>query len=140
MTTQRDRTRIIEAKYKENVKRLSAYWPSEFPTLEQVKNGKRSIRLVSGLNHEFDDREVERLLESIPKYFHPFMKIPITLRYEKEGSMSYYKVLGDIWQRRMVEIMIYNDYSYNGLDKLTVDQFILLLSRYKTLIFVTIQY
>ena len=133
-------SKIIEEKYKDSVRRLSAYWPQEFPTLTQLEEGKKSIRLASGATHEFDPGEVERLLELVPSYFKDFMKVPVLFRYEKIGGRARYRVLGDYWQRRLVELMLTGDYSYEGVEELSVDEFIALLSRYKSLVFVTILY
>lgn len=130
--------KIVESKYREELRKLSSYWPAEYLTLKQLSEGKRRIRLQTGGEHVFPDDEVSRLLSTIPPYFHELMKVPVTLRYERVGGVARYKVLGDHWQRRLVELMLSGKYSYHGREELSVEEFIKLLKRYKSLVFVSV--
>ncbi len=130
--------RHVERRYREDVRKLSTYWPSSYLSLSDLARGARSIQLHSGDTHVFDEDEVSRLLSTVPRYFHGLMKVPITLRYEKRRSEAKYRVLGDVWQKRLVELLLHGDYSYTGLEELTVSEFIELLRRYKSLVFVSV--
>lgn len=130
--------RRVEKRYREDLRRLRAYWPAEQVTLAQAARGRRSIRLHSGDTHEFDEVELRDALSRVPRVFHGNMRLPITLRYTKSQTGAYYEVLGDNWQARLVELLLTGTYSYRGLRRLTVSQFISLNRRYRTLIFVSI--
>ncbi|MCE4618618.1 MAG: DUF61 family protein [Desulfurococcales archaeon] len=130
--------RYVETRYREELRKLSSYWPAEYVTLQELSEGKTTIRLQTGGSHTFSPDEVSKLLETIPTYFHKLMRVPITLRYERIGGVSQYKVLGDQWQRRLVELLLTEKYSYQGKDVLSVNEFIQLLKKYKSLVFVSV--
>ncbi|MCE4601355.1 MAG: DUF61 family protein [Desulfurococcales archaeon] len=130
--------KYVERKYREELRRLSSYWPAEYLTLRELRDGKRLVKLQTGETHALAEDEVERLLEAVPFYFHDLVRIPITLRYEKVGGVARYRVLGDRWQRRLVEILLTGNYSYRGLEELSVEEFIRLLRMYKSLVFVSV--
>ena len=130
------RSRALEKRYREEIRRLSQYWPAESVTLEEASRGRLRIRLQNGLTHDFSREEVERLLGLVPEFLWESMRIPLLLRYEVVGSVAYYRVLGDRWQRRLAEIMLRGSYSYDGLDRLRVSDFQRVLRRYRSLLFV----
>lgn len=130
--------KLVESKYREELRKLSSYWPAEYLTLSQLSRGQNKILLQTGGTHTLAREEVEELTAIVPSYFHQLMKVPITLRYERIGGVTQYRVLGDRWQRRLVELMLTGRYSYNGKEVLSVNEFIALLKKYKTLVFVSV--
>ena len=76
------------------------------------------------------------LLKDTPPFLWPYLRLPLLLRYETVGTVSYYKVLGSRWQRRLAEIMLRGSYSYEGLEKLKISEFREILKKYKSLVFV----
>jgi len=135
----RDRLRrSIERKYRDDLRRLSAYWPAEEVPLEELARGRRWVRLHSGDRHVFSDEEVERLLARVPFYFHSLMTVPIRLRYERDSSGGRYHVLGGPWQRRLVELLVRGDYSFEGLGSIRVSEFMRLSREYRSLVFVSV--
>ncbi|MCE4625602.1 MAG: DUF61 family protein [Desulfurococcales archaeon] len=137
MSEKLGRTRkIVEKRYKDEIRKLSLYWPAETVTLEEANEGKLTIRLQGGGTHSFSKDEVEKLLKDIPPFLWPYLRLPLLLRYETVGTVSYYRVLGSRWQRRLAEIMLRGSYTYEGLEKLKVSEFREILKRYKSLVFV----
>ena len=130
--------RYVEKKYKEELRRLSSYWPAEYISLADARRGVRTIRLQTGETHTFEENEINLLLNTIPSYFHNLMKLPVTFRYTRMGGVARYRVLGDQWQRRLVEIILTGQYTYQGREELTVEEFIKLLRKYKSLVFVSV--
>jgi len=131
--------RAVERRYVEESRRLSLYWPAETITIYDIYLGRRSIKLHSGDLHEFDEGEVRELLEITPKYYWKLMRIPLMLRYQKEedGTVKL-NVEGGVWQARLVELLLTGNVSSEGLSNLSLGQFSKLVSRYKTLVFVTL--
>ena len=128
--------RIMEKKYRDEIRKLSLYWPAETVTLEEASKGKLKIRLQGGSTHSFSREEVEDLLRVTPSFLWPYLQIPLLLRYETIGTVSYYRVLGGRWQRRLAEIMLRGSYSYEGVDRLKISEFRSILRKYKSLVFV----
>ncbi len=128
--------KLVEKRYREELRRLQAYWPAEHLTLTQLAEGRRSIRLHNGETHVFSEEEVQLLLSRVPGYFHDHMTVPILLRYTRSPQGSRYIVLGGRWQRRLVEILLRGDYSFDGVGELKVSEFIELARKYRSLIFV----
>ncbi|MEB3860888.1 MAG: DUF61 family protein [Desulfurococcales archaeon] len=130
--------RII-AKYRRDAARLSALLPQSRLTIEDLNRGERRIQLYSGDEHIIDDEEARKIISLVPPYFWRLMSVPIILKYIKysDGTRKYL-VMGDIWQKRLVEILVTGDYTSQGLEELEVEDFTRLLSKYKTIIFVTI--
>ena len=131
--------RKIEDRFKDDIKRLSLLWPSEQVYIDEVARGRTKVQLHSGDYHEFDSNEVSRLLSSVPKYFWKIMKVPIVLRYEKqESGYSRCIVEGDVWQRRLVELLVTGSVSSEGLREVSLSQFRYLLSNYGSMVFVRV--
>jgi len=131
--------RRIEERFKNDIKRLSLLWPSEHLYIDEVANGRTSVRLHSGDWHEFDPDDVTRLLSRVPRYFWKIMKVPIVLRYEKhENGYTRCLVEGDVWQRRLVELLVKGEVSSEGLEEVSIHQFRLLLGSYGSLVFVRV--
>lgn len=130
--------RIVERKYREDLRRLTAYWPAEQITLSELGMGRLSIRLVGGLTHMFSEREASLLLSTVPRYMWGLYRVPLLLRYEKIGSIARYVVLGGRWQARLAEVMLRGDYSYRGRPELTVSEFTRIAGKYRSLVFVSL--
>ncbi len=129
----------VTRKYRDDVRRLSQLWPAEFITLEDLYRGRRQIRLHSGEVHVFDDSEVDRILGEVPQYIWGLVRVPLLLHYIKyEDGTIRYKVSGDVWQRRLAELLISGTLSSTGISELSVSSFARLISRYKTMVFVSI--
>ncbi len=129
----------VKKKYMDSMKTLRLYWPKGYITIEDLSKGVMSIQLHSGEDHFFDEEEVRRLLSLVPSYFWKFMKIPIMLRYSRDNDgRAYYMVVGDVWQKRLVELLLSGDYGFNGISELTTEDFISMLRNFKSLIFVTV--
>ncbi|MEM0365810.1 MAG: DUF61 family protein [Acidilobaceae archaeon] len=137
----RDKLReAIERKYREDIRKLSIYWPSETITLLELAMGKKNIRLYSNDIHEFDDRDIKLILEITPRYFWLLMRVPLMLRYKRESDgTAKYIVEGGIWQMRLAELMVRGQVSSSGLKELDVSQFSKLISRFKSLVFITLE-
>jgi uncharacterized protein (UPF0216 family) len=131
--------KAVERKYVEDSRKLSLYWPAETITIYDLSLGRKSIKLHSGDLHEFDEGEVGKLLEITPKYYWKLMRIPLMLRYYKEedGTVKL-SVEGGVWQARLAELLLTGEVSSEGLKNLSLNQFSKLVSRYKTLVFVTL--
>lgn len=130
--------RVI-AKYRRDAARLSTLLPESTLTIEDLSRGIREVKLYSGDTHVIDDEEARRLVEKVPPYFWQLMRVPIVFKYVRyQDGTRRYIVMGDSWQRRLVEILLTGDYSSDGLAELEIDEFATLLSRYKTIIFVTV--
>ena len=130
--------RSIEKRYREELRRLSSYWPAEEVTLEDLARGRQWVTLQSGERHFFSGEEVEKLLSRVPFYFHRHMRVPVRLRYVRDRSGGRYVVLGDAWQRRLVEILLRGEYSFEGLSVLSVSDFMRLVGEYRSLVFVSV--
>lgn len=131
--------RLIEARLREERRRLTSSLPSERLSLMDLKAGKRAVKLLSGELHELDGEEVERLLSLAPPYIWLNTHVPITLKYSKldDGSVRI-TVEGDLWQRRLVELMLRGSFGVEGISEISVEEFRGLLSRYKTLFFISL--
>lgn len=134
-------SRIIRQKYLDSARRLRSSLPAEAVSLYEASRGRLRVRLYSGEVHEMDRGEVERLLSEVPPYFWKLVKVPVVLRYEKPGGgPARYVVLGGSWQRRLVEIMLRGDYSEAGVESLSVSEFQRIVSKYPSLVFVSISF
>lgn len=130
---------IVERKYYEDSRRLSLYWPAEHVSLWEVSGGRLSIRLHSGDLHEFDEGEAREMLAIVPKYLWRLVKVPLMLRYVREESgVARYHVMGDVWQRRLVELLLRSRLSSEGVESLDLREFRGLVSKYRSMIFVSI--
>ena len=131
--------KLVEEAYRDSARRLSLYWPKEFVTLAEALSGRAGVELYSGDFHSFTRRELERLASIVPKYFWHLVRLPMAFRYEKLASgESRYMVEGGVWQRRLVEMILYGDYSFEGASFLSVAQFKAILRDYKSLVFVSL--
>lgn len=130
--------RHVRAAYREEVRRLQVSLPSRQLKLSELP-GSEGVPLLDGTFHQFEREDVERLLSEVPQYFWDFMKVPLLLYYVKtESNVSKYLVVGDRWQRRLAEIMLRGDYSSEGVSELTVDEFLAILRKYRSLVFVSL--
>jgi uncharacterized protein (UPF0216 family) len=131
--------KILVEKLKKDIGNLRAYWPKDFITLADIiKESNAHITLVSGELHEVDKDQLRKLLDKIPEYLWDLIKVPFTFRYEKDkDGRSWYRVVGDRWQRRALEILLYGKISSEGLEKLNVEEFRKLVTEYNSLIFVS---
>jgi len=130
---------VVERKYLEDSRRFSLYWPSETLTIHELSSGRRFVRLHSGDLHEFDESEIGELLEAIPKYYWKLMRVPLMLRYHREEDGSVKLIVeGDVWQARLVELLLTGNISSDGLQSLSINQFSKLVSKFKSLVFVTL--
>ena len=134
----RGTARAFERKYRDELRRLSLYWPAESVSLEEALAGRLEIRLHSGALHRLSREEVERLAGLAPSFIHSKLMLPLLLRYQLIGTVSYYIVLGDRWQRRLAELMLRGRYSYEGLERLRVGEFQRIIARYPSLVFVSL--
>ncbi len=130
--------RLVERKYRNDIQRLSRYWPKELVSLEEAYSGRSYIYLQNGETHDFSRDEISLLASSIPRFLWRLVSLPLLLRYEVIGTERHYRVLGNIWQKRLAEIMLIGDYSYSGKEKLTISEFSTILRKYRSLIFVNL--
>ncbi|MEN2999559.1 MAG: DUF61 family protein [Acidilobaceae archaeon] len=130
----------LQRKFREEARRLSALLPAESLTLLELSKGRRYVRLNSGDLHELREEEVGRLLSSVPLYLWLNVRVPLLLRYRREeDGRSLYLVEGDIWQRRLAEIMISGKFSAEGRRELSLDEFRQIIARYSSLVFVALE-
>jgi len=135
----RRQAKLIERRYLEAARRLSALLPREQVSLQDLAGGVRRVPLVGGDFHEVSDEEVERLLSVVPPYFWRHMKVPLILRYVKRSDGSgRYEVQGDAWQRRLAELMLTGSYTVSGVSEVSVSEFKRLVARYPSLVFVSL--
>jgi len=124
--------------YREEVRKLQASWPTRQLSLRELK-GTPFIELTDGTLHEFNQEEVDRLLSQVPEYFWDFMAIPLLLYYMRtESGFAKYTVVGNRWQMRLAEIMLRGDYSANGVSELGIDEFLEIIRKYRSLVFVSL--
>lgn len=106
-------------------------------TLREASKGRRFVKLQTGDVHEFDSSEVGEVLSRVPVYLWDLVKLPIILKYRRfDDGTCEVRVEGDVWQKRLVEILLKGSMSSTGIEKLDSESFRALLSRYKTLIFI----
>ncbi|ADL19720.1 hypothetical protein ASAC_1315 [Acidilobus saccharovorans 345-15] len=130
--------RHITKVYTEEVRRLQASWPSKQVRLRELRDTDYII-LNDGTSHEFDKDEVSRLLSQVPEYFWDFMTVPLLLYYIRtESGVAKYVVVGNRWQRRLAEIMLRGDYTAEGIGELSVDEFLVIIGKYRSLVFVSL--
>jgi uncharacterized protein (UPF0216 family) len=131
--------KTIEKKFLDEIKNLRSLWPKEQISLEELNKGKKSILLFSDDYHIFDENETNNIIQLIPPYFWKFMKVPILLKYNRDDEgRSWYNVMGDTWQKRFVEILLRGNYTIYGIEEINPEEFIKLIKKYKSLIFVSI--
>lgn len=131
--------RILEARLWEERRRLSSSLPAERLSLSDLAAGRRTLRLLSGEPHELDNGEVKKVLEAAPPYLWPSTTVPITLKYSKleDGSVRI-SVEGDIWQRRLVELLLRGRFGAEGMAEISLEEFRRLIASYRTLFFVSL--
>ncbi len=131
---------IITNKVRKDIGNLKSYWPKKTFTLTQIVKEKRyRIELINGDSHEIDEFQLRKILNLIPEYLWDLVKIPFTLRYEKdEDGRSWYVIVGDRWQRRAIELLLYKRLSSEGVKKLNIEEFKELIKKYNSLVFVSI--
>ncbi|MEM4507902.1 MAG: DUF61 family protein [Acidilobaceae archaeon] len=128
---------FLDKKYEEILKRIAKLWPAESVTLKEVSKGRRFLRLQSGDVHEFEEKEIRNVLSKVPPYVWDLVKLPIILRYKRFEDGTYeIKVEGDVWQKRLVELLLKGQMTSKGMEKLDYESFRALLSEYRTLIFI----
>ena len=131
--------KTLQKKILDKINETQKLWPKESVNLIEISDGKTSVLLANNEYHEFDKEEIKTVLDTVPQYFWKFIKLPILLRYNKDSEgRSWYDVLGDVWQKRLVEILITGQYSYDGIQELDVEMFLKILKKFKSLIFVSV--
>ena len=132
--------KIITEKIRRDLGALRAYWPKEFiPLSLALKKEEVLIPLANGDLHEVDREHILRVSNVIPEYLWDLIKIPFTFRYEKdEDGRSWYVIVGDRWQRRAVELILYGRLTSDGLERINVDEFKRFVSELSSLVFVSI--
>lgn len=133
--------RLVTSKYRSEVSRLQSYWPASFITLEEaISLDKPGVPLLNGYFHEFDPDHVREMASEIPRILWPLVNLPILLHYEKDPSgRSFFRVSGDSWQRRAVGLLLTGDLTADGKDALEASEALQLLTKYRSLIFVTLK-
>ncbi|MEM4681451.1 MAG: DUF61 family protein, partial [Acidilobaceae archaeon] len=85
----------------------------------------------------FEEKEIRNVLSKVPPYVWDLVKLPIILRYKRFEDGTYeIKVEGDVWQKRLVELLLKGQMTSKGMEKLDYESFRALLSEYRTLIFI----
>ncbi|ABM79910.1 DUF61 family protein [Hyperthermus butylicus] len=114
--------------------------PREYKELPRLlEEDEPSVELISGSRHYFDKRELLELSNSLPWYLRGFTKLPWIFTYARQGFVGIYKLINsDPWSGRIIAYLIRGDYSKPMLEVREVE-FQRLLSRFKTLIIVTLQ-
>jgi uncharacterized protein (UPF0216 family) len=132
--------KIITEKIRRDLGALRAYWPKEFiPLSLALEKEEVLIPLANGDLHEVDREHILRVSNVIPEYLWDLIKIPFTFRYEKdEDGRSWYVIVGDRWQRRAVELILYGRLTSDGLERINVDEFKRFVSELSSLVFVSI--
>ncbi len=132
--------KTITEKLRKDLGSLRTYWPSTYFSISQLLDRDfLLIPLNSGDFHEVDRNQLIKIKEYIPEHLWDLIKLPLTFRYEKDNDgRSWYVIIGNRWQKRAVEILIYGKLSSEGLEKIDVQEFKKLVKNFSSLIFVSI--
>lgn len=131
--------KTLQKKVFEKINEAQKLWPVEEINLEDIFKGKLHVLLANNEYHEFDKTELNEVLQIVPQYFWKFVKLPLLLRFNKDSEgRSWYSILGDVWQKRLAEMLLTGKYSVDGMNELDVEMFLKVLKKYKSLIFVSV--
>lgn len=133
--------RLVTSKYRREVSKLQSYWPASFITLEEaMSSNKPGIPLLDGTFHEFDPEHIKGMAREIPKILWPLINLPILLHYERDSTgRTLFRVAGDSWQRRAVALLLTGELTADGKSVLEASEALELLSKYRSLFFVTLK-
>ncbi|GAB6147952.1 DUF61 family protein [Stetteria hydrogenophila] len=133
--------RLITSRYRHEVSKLQSYRPASTITLEKAMASARpGVPLADGSFHEFDPWQLREMAGEIPRILWPLVNLPVTLTYERDSSgRAFFHVAGDIWQKRAVGLLLSGELTSEGRSELTVEEARLLLSKYRSLFFVSLR-
>ena len=130
--------RVVAERYRREVARLRAAWPTRLISLaEALEDPRPVIPLADGTLHEIDREHLEKMASRIPRILWGVATLPILLRYERDGSgRARYVVVGDDWQKRIVGLLVHGELRADGARELEVSEARVLLTHYRSLVFV----
>lgn len=132
---------IVTSRYRSEVSKLQSYWPASYITLQDaMSSGRPGVPLQDGSFHEFDPEQLAHLAGEIPRIMWPLVMLPITLEYERDPTgRALYRVMGGSWQRRAVALLLTGKLTADGVAVLEASDALRLISRYRSLFFVTLR-
>ena len=133
--------RIVASAYRREVSKLQSYMPASYVSLREALSSPRpGVPLNDGTFHEFDPEHLRLASEAIPRILWSLVNLPIVLYYEKDADgRRRFLVAGDAWQRRAVEMLLTGRLAADGRSELDSEEAYRLLSRYRSLFFVSLR-
>ncbi len=128
---------LVYRKYREDLKFLSRNLPARRVTLKELlENSISGIELRDGGIHRLDPAELERMADTVPWYLHPVTRIPLIIEYTTVDEKRVFRVRGDRWDRRIVEVLLTGKFGVDGVEFLEYNDVARLVALYKSLILI----
>jgi uncharacterized protein (UPF0216 family) len=125
---------FIIRKYQKDVISLFNTTPKERKSLKHIiEEHDYIVHLKDGSIHRLDRDEITQAAERIPWYLHPRALIPIIIEYTTIGDKRVFRVTGDKWDRRIVEVLLRGEFGVDGKSILEYREVAKLISLYKSL-------
>ncbi|MCE4614135.1 MAG: DUF61 family protein [Desulfurococcales archaeon] len=125
---------FIIRKYQRDIVSLFNTTPRKRKSLKHIlEEQDYTIELKDGTIHKLDKNEVIYAAENIPWYLHPRTLIPIVIEYAAVGDKRVFRVMGDKWDRRIVEVLLKGEFGVEGERILEYNEVAKLISLYKSL-------
>jgi uncharacterized protein (UPF0216 family) len=130
---------FIIKKYQRDIVTFNTSLPAKRRSLKEILETRDYfIRLKNGTRHRLDPIEIDDLSNKIPWYLYPKTMLPIIIEYVDQGGKKVFKVSGDKWDRRIVEVLLKGEFSVDGVNVLEYSEVSRLLSLYKSLLTIII--
>jgi len=125
---------FIIRKYQKDIVSLFNSTPRDRKSLKHIlEKQDYTIELKDGTIHKLDKNEVSLAAQKIPWYLHPRTRVPIVIEYVSVGDRRIFRVLGDKWDRRIVEVLLKGEFGLDGKRVLEYIEVARLISLYKSL-------
>ena len=125
---------FVVRKYQRDIVSLFNAIPRERKSLKHVIDAQDyAVELRDGTIHRLDKNEVMLAAQKIPWYLHPRTRIPIIIEYSSMGDKRVFRVTGDKWDRRIVEVLLEGEFGLDGKRVLEYNEVARLISLYKSL-------
>ena len=130
---------FIIRKYHREILSLNTSLPAKRRSLKDILETRDYfVTLKNGTRHRFDPVEIEKLSDRVPWYLYPRTMLPIIIEYVDQGGKKVFRVAGDRWDRRIVEVLLRGEFSVEGVSVLEYGEVSRLLSLYKSLLTIII--
>ncbi len=125
---------FIIRKYQKDIVSLFNSTPRYRKSLKHIlEKQDYTIELKDGTIHKLDKNEVSLAAQKIPWYLHLRTRIPIVIEYLSVGDRRIFRVSGDKWDRRIVEVLLKGEFGLDGKRVLEYNEVARLISLYKSL-------